>query len=111
MTNGCMEEVAYMLRFFADIRNYSYIDRIANALTPGPAEMALQEAIRHLRSLYDASFEVDKDGKKLRAVKIGDKTYILPKMPSESCVREVLEAIRDGSHRRKLAILSLAFGR
>ncbi len=108
----CMNEISSVLRFFADQKNYSYIDRIANALTPDPAEKAIQEALRHLRSLYDSSFDYkdEKSGKTLKAVRIGDKPVILPKMPKEECVREVLEALSDSSFRRRLAILSLSWG-
>ena len=109
----CLDELSNVLRFFAEQKNYSYIDRIANALTPSPAEKAIQEALRHLRSLYDSSFQYsdEKSGKTFRAVRINDNIVILPKMPSQKCIKEVLEAISDSSIRRKLAILSLSYGR
>ncbi len=109
----CLHDVVRVLRFFAELRNYSYIDRIANSLTPDPAEKALQEAMRHLRSLYDSSFPYkDKNtGKEYRAIEDEGKTVVLPKIPSEDCVERVLEAMSDHSVRRRLAILSLSYGR
>ncbi len=109
----CLDDVARVLRFFVELRNYSYIDRIANSLTSSPAEKALQEAMRHLRSLYDSSFTYkdEKTGKEYRATKVDDKTHALPKIPRDDCVKMVLEAISDDSVRRKMAILSLAYGR
>ncbi len=109
----CLDDMANVLRFFAERGNYSYIDRIANSLTPGPAEKALQEALRHLRSLYDSSIpkKNEKTGKEYRVVRLDDGVYALPKMPSEKCVKAILEAMSDDSIRRRLAILSLAYGR
>ncbi len=104
----CMSELAGLLRFFIEIRNYSYVDRISNALTYDPVEIAVKDALRHIRSLYDASF---KDASGLSAVKIDGKSKILPKIPSEECVKAVLEAIReDISVARRLAVLALSYG-
>jgi len=113
MLEECLDEVAHVLRFFAELRNYSYIDRIANSLTPDPAEKALQEAMRHLRSLYDSSFlyKDEKTGKEYRAIKVDEESRVLPKIPSDDCIKNVLKAMSDHSIRRRIALLSLAYGR
>jgi len=106
--DDCIKEVAGVLRFFATkLRNYGYVDRIANSLTPEPAEMALLEALRHLRTLYDAA-KIDKD-KNLRYIITDDGTVYLPKIPSQDCLSEVLKMLVDDKVRRKLAILSLSY--
>jgi len=109
----CMSQVASLLRFFIEIRNYSYVDRISNALTYDPIEIAIKDALRHVRSLYDASvpLEDEKTGKVLRAIKVDKELKVLPKIPSEECVKRVLDAIReDISAARRLAIMALAYG-
>jgi len=45
-----IREVARALRFFAEERMYTYIDRIADAFSPNIAVAALKDALRALRS-------------------------------------------------------------
>ena len=45
-----VREVARALRFFAENRMYTYIDRIADAYSPVVAVAALKDALRALRS-------------------------------------------------------------
>lgn len=112
----CISELADVLRFFVELRNYSYVDRIANALTSEPVQISLRDALRHLRSFYDSSFEIKADEKKLRAVmvRIGgvEKQKVLPKIPKERCINEFLEAIRkDISVANRLAMMALSYRR
>ncbi|RSN73292.1 type I-A CRISPR-associated protein Csa5 [Candidatus Methanodesulfokora washburnensis] len=106
MEEDCMEQVANMLRFFVRMRNYGYVDRMANALTPDPAEAALVEAYRHLRSLYDSS----KEEGGLRKVEVDGKILTLPKIPDQECTKKILEIIRKNPPERKtLALMALSF--
>lgn len=105
---GCVNDVVQMLRFFAEIRNYSYIDRIANSLRPEIAEIALLEAMRHLRSLYDSAYKKEN----LNCVKINDEKKILPKIPSKDCMERIIQMMWESeSARRRIAILALSYGR
>lgn len=45
-----VEEVASALSHFAEQRMFTYIDRIADAFSPGTAVTALKDALRALRS-------------------------------------------------------------
>jgi len=47
---NAVREVARALRFFAEERMYTYIDRIADAYSPSIAIAALKDALRALRS-------------------------------------------------------------
>lgn len=54
-----LEPIVNLLRFFVEKRQYSIIDRFANALSPEVVEMALYEAIRTAKSARDTGEEVE----------------------------------------------------
>lgn len=108
--------VVEMLKFFAREGVFSYVDRIGNALTPEPVEVAIKDALRHLASLYHSSIEKTvetKEGKKvtLRFYRKDEKNLEpLPKIPSQSEVSLFLKAVRkDISCARVTAILAMSF--
>jgi len=100
-----------MFKFFVSLKKYSYIDRIGNALTVQPIEMALKDALRDLSTLYGSS-SVDEKGLHYIQIKIDDRVEkkYLPKIPSQEDVRDFLEKVRKNiSYARKLAIYSLTY--
>lgn len=102
------EELINMLRFFVKRRNYSYVDRIGNALTVQPVEMALKDALRDLITIYGSSNK-DERGFHFIINDRGEKEY-LPKIPSKQSVEEFLKkAKEDISIARRLAIFALTY--
>ncbi|MCX8170335.1 MAG: hypothetical protein N3D72_04525, partial [Candidatus Methanomethyliaceae archaeon] len=52
------EGVISLLRFFIDDNRYSIVDRIAFALSPESAEVAVLEALRIVKSLMERAVRV-----------------------------------------------------
>ncbi|RLF55324.1 MAG: type I-A CRISPR-associated protein Csa5 [Thermoplasmata archaeon] len=107
-----MSEVDYpgiidMLRFFVRRKNFSYVDRMGNALTPEPVKIALLEALRAYQSIYEYEIEnakADKD----KAEK--ERTGYVPRIPPEVEINKFLEEVeRDPSVARRVATLALSF--
>jgi len=100
-------EIVNMLRFFIRTRNFGYVDRIGNALTYEPVEMAILEALRAFRSIHESAKTDENYGKYIE--KDGKKIY-LPRIPSEEEIRTFLNAVRkDMSVAKRVATLALAF--
>ncbi len=53
-----VRDVAWGLSYFASTRNYTYIDRIADAFAPDTAVASLREALRVLNSEASRGIEV-----------------------------------------------------
>ncbi|AFK22402.1 type I-A CRISPR-associated protein Csa5 [Pyrococcus sp. ST04] len=104
-----MEEywgIVNMLRFFVRTRNFGYVDRIGNALTPEPVEVALLEAMRAFRSIWEGA-KTDERGRYIE--KDGEKIY-LPRIPSDEEVEKFLNAVRkDVRVAKRIATISLAY--
>ncbi len=101
------EGMVKMLRFFVQMKNFSYVDRIGNALNPEPVEMAILEAIRAFRSIREST-STDKDGR--RYVEKDGKKIAVPGVPTDEEVRAFLEAVRsDISVAKLVATLALAY--
>ncbi|AEH24646.1 type I-A CRISPR-associated protein Csa5 [Pyrococcus yayanosii] len=104
-----MEEfrgIVNMLRFFVRTKNFGYVDRIGNALTPEPVEVALLEAMRAFRSIWESA-KTDEGGRYIE--KDGEKIYV-PKIPSDSEVENFLNAVRENIRiAKRVATLALAY--
>ncbi|RLG47819.1 MAG: type I-A CRISPR-associated protein Csa5 [Thermoproteota archaeon] len=101
------EGIVKMLRFFVQMKNFSYVDRIGNALNPEPVEVALHEALRAFRSIRESA-PVDSKGK--RYVEKEGKKIPVPGIPSDEEVRTFLDAVRsDISVAKRVATLALAY--
>lgn len=86
-----IREVAKSLRYFAQERMYTYIDRIGDAFSPAAAIAALKDALRILRS--EAARE---------------QKYVY--LPSDDAVEKVIKLIfRNREVASILASLSLAY--
>ena len=95
-----------MLRFFVRTKNFSYIDRIGNALTYEPVEVAIKDALRDFQSIHNSA--KTEDGKKVIYDKQTNKPIYLPSIPSSEEVEAFLKkAKEDISYARKLAIFAL----
>ena len=100
-----------MFRFFVRTKNFSYIDRIGNALSYEPVEVALKDALRAFVSIYNSAEVEVKEGRTRRFIrdKETNKPIYLPSIPSESEVEKFLQKVReDISYARRLAILALS---
>ncbi|ALV63027.1 CRISPR-associated protein, Csa5 family [Thermococcus sp. 2319x1] len=101
------EGIVKMLRFFVQTKNFSYVDRIGNALNPEPVEVALLEAIRAFRSIRESA-AVGENGRRF-VEKDGSKIPV-PGIPTEMEVKEFLEAVhRDMSVAKLVATLALSY--
>lgn len=101
------EGIVKMLRFFVQIRNFGYVDRIGNALNPEPVEMALLEALRAFRSIRESA-PVDENGG--RYVEKDDKKILVPGLPTDEEINAFLEAVRfDVRVAKRVATLALAY--
>ncbi|MBD3193053.1 MAG: type I-A CRISPR-associated protein Csa5 [Candidatus Heimdallarchaeota archaeon] len=99
-------DIINILRFFIRIQNFSYVDRIGNALSSEPIEMALKDALRDYRSIYNGA--VKKNGSRIFTDKRSGKSFPLYKIPKQESIEKVLSLIQtDASYGRKLAILAL----
>ncbi len=86
-----LRNVAAALSCFAEEKQYTYIDRIGDALSPDAAIKALKEALRALRSLQ------------------ADPRYRGLRIPSMEDVEEVIRLIEaDISYATRLAALALS---
>ncbi|WP_231845518.1 type I-A CRISPR-associated protein Csa5 [Pyrococcus abyssi] len=100
-------EIINMLRFFVRIKNFGYVDRIGNALTPEPVEIALHEAMRAFRSIWEGA-KTDEEGRRY-IEKDGEKIY-LPKIPSDTEIESFLNEVRrDIRIAKRVATLALAY--
>ncbi|KUH32863.1 type I-A CRISPR-associated protein Csa5 [Thermococcus celericrescens] len=96
-----------MLRFFVQTRNFSYVDRIGNALNPEPVEVALLEALRAFRSIRESA-SVDENGG--RYIEKDGNKILLPGIPSGEEVMGFLKDVRSDTGVAKLvATLALAY--
>ncbi|MFA4646526.1 type I-A CRISPR-associated protein Csa5 [Pyrococcus kukulkanii] len=101
------EGIVKMLRFFIQLKNFSYVDRIGNALNPEPVEAALHEALRAFRSIRESA-SIDDSGR--RYVEKDSKKILVPGLPSDEEVRAFLDAVRsDISVAKRVATLALAY--
>ncbi|WP_010479707.1 type I-A CRISPR-associated protein Csa5 [Thermococcus zilligii] len=101
------EGIVKMLRFFVQTKNLGYVDRIGNALNPGPVEVTLHEALRAFRSIRENA-TVGEDGRRY-VEKDGEKIPV-PGIPSEDEVRAFLDAVRsDIGVAKRVATLALAY--
>lgn len=95
------------MRFFARVRNFSYIDRIGNALSHEPVEFALRDALRAYVSIFNSA-EKEEGRRFIRDKETGEPIY-LPSIPSQKEVEAFLDKVReDVGYARKLAILALS---
>uniref|UniRef100_A0A7C2K2A0 Type I-A CRISPR-associated protein Csa5 n=1 Tax=candidate division WOR-3 bacterium TaxID=2052148 RepID=A0A7C2K2A0_UNCW3 len=100
------EGIVKMLRFFVRTRNFSYVDRIGNALNPEPVEMALLEAIRALRSIRESA--INKEGRKY--IEKDGEEILVPGLPTEDEIRAFLNIVySDIGTARRIATLALAY--
>ncbi|QOJ79814.1 type I-A CRISPR-associated protein Csa5 [Infirmifilum lucidum] len=101
------ESIVRVLRFFAATRNYSFLDRIGNALNPETVEVALRDALRTFSSIYDAS-PADEKGLKYYEYEEGRRIR-LPAKPSEGEVAAFLRAVwQDVGVARRVAIMAMS---
>lgn len=99
--------IVKMLRFFIQMKNFSYVDRIGNALDPEPIEVALHEALRAFRSIRENAL-VDEGGKKY--IEKDGKKIPVPGIPTEEEILAFLNAVRsDTGIAKRVAILALAY--
>jgi len=99
--------IVRMLRFFIQMKNFSYVDRIGNALNPEPIEVALHEALRTFRSIRENAL-VDGEGR--RFIEKDGKKIPVPSIPTEEEVLAFLNAVRsDTGIAKRVAILALAY--
>ncbi|MDK2915065.1 MAG: hypothetical protein PWQ79_1980 [Thermococcaceae archaeon] len=101
------EGIVKMLRFFVQTKNFSYVDRIGNALNPEPVEVALLEALRAFRSIRESA-SIGGDGRRY-VEKDGNKIPV-PGIPSDEEVKKFLDDVRSDMGVAKLvATLALAY--
>ncbi|NJE06350.1 type I-A CRISPR-associated protein Csa5 [Thermococcus sp. M36] len=101
------EGIVKMLRFFVQTKNFSYVDRIGNALNPEPVEVTLHEALRAFRSIRESAF-VEDNGR--RYVEKDGKKIPVPGIPPEEEVKAFLDAVRsDIGVAKRVATLALAY--
>ncbi len=103
--------IVKMLRFFASTRNYSFIDRIGNALNPETVEVAIRDAMRTFTSIYDSA-PVDEKGLKYYEYEEGGvkRRIHLPAKPSEDEVAGFVKAVwQDVGVARRVAIMAMSF--
>ncbi|MDK2783254.1 MAG: hypothetical protein PWQ32_843 [Thermococcaceae archaeon] len=102
------EGIVKMLRFFVQTKNFSYVDRIGNALNPEPVEVALLEALRAFRSIRESA-PVDENGRRYVEDKNGNK-ILVPGIPKDEEVKKFLDDVRSDIGVAKLvATLALAY--
>ncbi|GAB6135979.1 type I-A CRISPR-associated protein Csa5 [Thermococcus prieurii] len=101
------EGIVKMLRFFVQTKNFSYVDRIGNALNPEPVEVTLHEALRAFRSIRESA-PVDENGRRY-VEKDGKKIPVLG-IPSEEEVKAFLDEVHsDIGVAKRVATLALAY--
>jgi len=101
------EGIVKMLRFFVQMKNFSYVDRIGNALNPETVEVALFETIRAFRSVRESA-SIDKEGR--RYVEKDGNKILVPGIPRDEEVEKFLEDVRSNIGVAKLvATLALAY--
>ncbi|BAD84643.1 hypothetical protein, conserved [Thermococcus kodakarensis KOD1] len=101
------EGIVKMLRFFVQTKNFSYVDRIGNALNPEPVEVALLEALRAFRSIRESA-SIEGDGR--RYVEKDGNKIPMPGIPSDEEVKIFLDDVRSDMGVAKLvATLALAY--
>ncbi len=101
------EGIVKMLRFFVQMKNFGYVDRIGNALNPEPVEVTLHEALRAFRSVRESA-PVDESGR--RYVEKDGKKIPVPSIPTEEEVRTFLDDVRsDIGVAKRVATLALAY--
>ncbi|MEZ0248722.1 MAG: hypothetical protein ABWJ97_05565, partial [Thermoproteus sp.] len=114
-----------MLKFYADINSYSFVDRIAYAISPVSVEEAVVDALRTLRSLWGSALSVRLEDREVPCCyyeearggrcdvgfKAGDYCCVVcPAVPSEDEVRKFLDAVRgDIGVAHKVAALALTW--
>ncbi|ASJ02837.1 type I-A CRISPR-associated protein Csa5 [Thermococcus profundus] len=107
MVNTEYGGIVKMLRFFVQTKNFSYVDRIGNALNPEPVEVALLEALRAFRSIRESA-PIDKNGR-MYVEKDGNKIPV-PGIPSDEEIKKFLDDVRSDMGVAKLvATLALAY--
>lgn len=108
------DSIVKMFRFFVRVRNFSYIDRIGNALSYEPVEFALRDALRAYVSIYNSAEKEERAGRSIRFIRdkeTGEPIY-LPSIPSQEEVEAFLDKVReDIGYARRLAILALSIPR
>jgi CRISPR type I-A-associated protein Csa5 len=101
------EGIVKMLRFFVQTKNFSYVDRIGNALNPEPVEVTLHEALRAFRSIRESAL-IDEKGR--RYVEKDGKKIPVPGIPTEEEVKAFLNDVRaDIGVAKRVATLALAY--
>ncbi|MHA1875170.1 MAG: type I-A CRISPR-associated protein Csa5 [Promethearchaeota archaeon] len=99
-------DIINILRFFIRIQNFSYVDRIGNALSIEPIEIALKDALRDYRSIYNSA-EKRNNSRIFTDKRTGEKFYLY-KIPKQKSIEKILTLIQtDSTYGRKLAILAL----
>ena len=102
-------EVINLFRFFVDIRNYGYVDRIGNALSYEPVEYATLESLRAFRSIYESAKMDENHRRYIEDNKTNRKIY-LPRIPSEDQVKTFLDAVKQNRGvARRVAMYALSF--
>ncbi|AIU70036.1 CRISPR-associated protein Csa5 [Thermococcus eurythermalis] len=101
------EGIVKMLRFFVQMKNFGYVDRIGNALNPEPVEVTLHEALRAFRSVRESA-PVDESGR--RYVEKDGKKIPVPGIPTEEEIKAFLDDVRsDIGVAKRVATLALAY--
>jgi len=101
------EGIVKMLRFFVQMKNFGYVDRIGNALNPEPVEVTLHEALRAFRSVRESA-PVDESGR--RYVEKDGKRIPVPGIPTEEEIKAFLDDVRsDIGVAKRVATLALAY--
>ena len=101
-------DLVKILRFFVNRKNFSYVDRIGNTLSPEAIEMALKDALRDLNSFY---LSAQSEGGGPRFIRERDgSTTTLPNIPSQDSIKKFLQLVQeDVSYGRRLAMLALSW--
>lgn len=104
------EGIVKMLRFFAAIRNYSFVDRVGNALNPETVEVAIKDALRTFTSIYDSAASDEKGFRYLELEEAGAKRRVyLPAKPREDEVASFVKAVwEDVGVARRVAIMAMS---
>ena len=89
------KEVARMLRFFVELGNYGYVDRLSNTYNIEIVERTIYEALRESKAGM-SNVRTKEDGKKVYVDSKGKVYNITPYLPSSDVIQKFLDsAVKD----------------
>lgn len=88
---GVAREIAKMLRFFVELGNYGYVDRLSNTYNIEIVERTVYEALRESKASL-TNVITNKEGKRVFVDSKGKKHSITPYLPPSDVIQKFLES-------------------